>query len=720
MRSRLPHRLLTLLGSIGIAAGLLPAIACTTSGTRSTGAGGNHVDAAAGGSGASSRSGGTLGGSGAQGLGGTSNAGGLANGGSLTTGGTTAGGAGGAGGVTTGGVITDCTEGLVCPQAGLQCTNAAGVACLCNGPPGSAILNCNVVSTVSGGSIANGGVAGTTSATGGARAGSGGSTLASGGGSGGSTLASRGGSGGLSSSGGSGPQACSGTAPWSTGSGDVQIAVDASKKGSAWSRFYEKGVACDHANTLLSTAYGRNAQAALKKGHDLAGFAYVRFHGVLNDDIAVYSENNGTAVYDWTRFDQVYDAIIAAGMRPIVEISFTPSAMGSANTILTSLWYNNKSPNISKPKDWSKWEAFMAAIVQHLESRYGADEVRNNWFFEVWNEPSWMYAGGDNGYNELYGHTAKGLAVGDAGIRIGGPAGSAGESPSLIAGLVSYAKSNNYKLDFVSFHSYANDNNRPRADASSMLTFYDSISSTLSSSKFTGIVINDEYGSSFDTVTIRDSEVSASFVAKTVHLVGTQSKAGPPFMYAWWAISDLYEEIDTGTATAFREGNYGLLLKGDPAIPVSFDVAKPVFNAFRLLHMMGDTQLSVSGGTTNDGVNAVATVSSDGSAIQVLVYNHVNDETGDSSTGSQVRLTVSNLPWSGTVNVRHIMLDRTHSNAYQTWAGLGKPAKPSQSQWTTIASAAELCTFGATTTGSSWTVTYPQNVYGVSLFTLSP
>jgi beta-xylosidase len=191
-------------------------------------------------------------------------------------------------------------------------------------------------------------------------------------------------------------------------------------------------------------------------------------------------------------------------------------------------------------------------------------------------------------------------------------------------------------------------------------------------------------------------------------------------MYAWWAISDLYEEIDTGAATAFREGNYGLLVKGDPAIPVSFDVAKPVFNAFRLLHMMGDTQLSVSGGTTNDGVNAVATISSDGSAIQVLVYNHVNAETGDSSKASQVRLTVSNLPWSGTVNVRHIMLDRTHGNAYQTWVGLGKPAKPSQSQWTTIASAAELCTFGATTTGASWTVTYPQNVYGVSLFTLSP
>ena len=47
---------------------------------------------------------------------------------------------------------------------------------------------------------------------------------------------------------------------------------------------------------------------------------------------------------------------------------------------------------------------------------------------------------------------------------------------------------------------------------------------------------------------------------------------------------DLYEENDTGTNTAFRGGNFGLLLKGDPQIATSFDVAKPAFNAFRLLH----------------------------------------------------------------------------------------------------------------------------------------
>jgi xylan 1,4-beta-xylosidase len=637
--------------------------------------------------------------------------------------------------------VANCVEGLACPTAGLQCTNAQGLSCLCGGPPGSAFLTCNIISSAGGaGSGGNtGSSSGGISATGG-RAPTGGTAAggtasggtASGGKAAGGTTtggATAGGStavgstaGGSTATGGAGGvvgQACGGSAPWGTGASDYQIVVDAGQKGTAWSRFYEKGVACDHAHTLISTAYGRNAQAALKKGHDQAGFQYVRFHGALNSDIGVYSESNGTPVYTWTNFDQVYDAIVAAGMRPVLEISFTPPDMASASKILTSLWYNNVSPNISPPKDWTKWQNFMAAIVKHLEGRYGADEVRNNWYFEVWNEPSWMYSLGDAGYNELYGNTVKGLVAGDPLVKVGGPAGSGGESPGMISGLVNYTRTNNLKLDFVSFHCYGNDSGGTYANANTMLTFYDSLSTTITNSKFTGLVINDEWAGSYDAVVSRDNEVAASFIAKTVHLIGTASKAGPPFMFGYWTISDLYEEFNTGTATAFREGNFGLLVKGDASIPISFDVAKPAFNAFRLLHMMGDTRLSTTGGTTADGVNAAATMASDGSAIQILVYNHVNGGTANSSTAKQVKITVNNIPWTGAVNIRQYVLDRTHSNSYQTWVGLGKPAKPSQAQWTQISNAAELCYYSTTATGTSWTATFPQNTYSVSLIVLS-
>ena len=101
-------------------------------------------------------------------------------------------------------------------------------------------------------------------------------------------------------------------------------------------------------------------------------------------------------------------------------------------------------------------------------------------------------------------------------------------------------------------------------------------------------------------------------------------------MYGYWTLSDIYEEMNTGTALAYREGNYGLLLKGDPQIPESFDVAKPSFNAFRLLHMMGDQQLGVTGGTTGVFVDDHA---SDANNVTV---NVTDDSTIDTAAGTGV------------------------------------------------------------------------------------
>jgi len=89
-----------------------------------------------------------------------------------------------------------------------------------------------------------------------------------------------------------------------------------------------------------------------------------------------------------------------------------------------------------------------------------------------------------------------------------------------------------------------------------------------------------------------------------------------------------------------------------------------------------------------------------------------------------VSLTVNDLPFaaSGSLRVRHYMVDRTHSNSYQPWVTQGKPMMPTQAQWVQLRDAGELCSYSATqtATGSTWTIRYPQNVYGVSLFVISP
>jgi xylan 1,4-beta-xylosidase len=539
---------------------------------------------------------------------------------------------------------------------------------------------------------------------------------------------------------------CGDSAPWvGTGSPAVTLAVDAASPGATWSRFYEGAVSTDHANTILSAAWGRNAQDALKKGHDEAGFRYARFHGILNRDIGVYPavappNATDTPAYDWTRFNQVYDAVVAAGMRPIVEISFTPPALASnASQVQMQLWYNGVSPNISKPivpptpgavPTWDHWQKFMADIVVHLEERYGVDEVRDHWYFEVWNEATWMYAPGAAGYNELYRNTVLGLLKGDPMIRVGGPADSGGNSPYAIPSLIDFVRAapqaaEGLKLDFITFHQYARDAGA-NSDVGGFLKLKRDLMNIIANKNFAGEIINDEWGPGYDPELSRDTEATASFIAKSIYFIGTDTTTLAPTMYGYWTLSDIYEEMNTGTALAYREGNYGLLLKGDPAIPASFDLAKPAFNAFRLLHMMTDKVVPVTGGiaaATDNGVGAFATLADDGNSVQVLVYNHFNgfDSATWESMATQstlVSLTIDNLPFTPS-RVIHYVVDHTHSNSHTAWAAMGKPAMPSADQWETLRAASELCYYDAPTTGSnSWTAMFPQNTYSASLIEL--
>ena len=153
-------------------------------------------------------------------------------------------------------------------------------------------------------------------------------------------------------------------------------------------------------------------------------------------------------------------------------------------------------------------------------------------------------------------------------MRVGGPAGSSGESSGLIRSLIAGAINTGTKLDFLTYHRYGDDDGLPRRrDPLGRLSREPAQRHQpdhVKSMKFTGEILNDEFGPSYMPHVTRDSEVAASYIAKIIHRLGSDATVPAPTSYGYWAVSDLYEEISTGSATAFREGNYGLLLKGDP------------------------------------------------------------------------------------------------------------------------------------------------------------
>jgi xylan 1,4-beta-xylosidase len=65
-------------------------------------------------------------------------------------------------------------------------------------------------------------------------------------------------------------------------------------------------------------------QRQLTYAHRECGFEYIRMHGLFDDDMGVYRENNGKPEYNWQYIDELYDFLHSIGMKPFVELSFMP------------------------------------------------------------------------------------------------------------------------------------------------------------------------------------------------------------------------------------------------------------------------------------------------------------------------------------------------------------------------------------------------------------
>ena len=70
-------------------------------------------------------------------------------------------------------------------------------------------------------------------------------------------------------------------------------------------------------------------QSHLKMVVEDCGFKYLRFHGLLHDDMHVYTEIDGVPYYNFQYVDKLFDYMLDCGIRPIVEFGFMPKALAS-------------------------------------------------------------------------------------------------------------------------------------------------------------------------------------------------------------------------------------------------------------------------------------------------------------------------------------------------------------------------------------------------------
>src|SRR5437763_2254377 len=140
---------------------------------------------------------------------------------------------------------------------------------------------------------------------------------------------------------------------------------------------WEHTVGSCHATLALRADW----QAQLRRCRQELGFQHVRFHGLLSEAGTVVRHGR-QLIYSFFNADRIIDFLLSIGMRPFVELSFMPEALASGPT--TVFKYRG---NVTPPRNYGEWKAFIKRLVRHWVERYGVHEVAK-WFFEVWNEPN--------------------------------------------------------------------------------------------------------------------------------------------------------------------------------------------------------------------------------------------------------------------------------------------------------------------------------------------
>src|SRR6202040_2900705 len=226
------------------------------------------------------------------------------------------------------------------------------------------------------------------------------------------------------------------------GSQPNTIVVDANAPTTPFPHFWEKMFGSGRAVLSLRDGYRHD----LREVKQITDFEYVRFHAILHDEVGVYDEDSqGHPIYNFSYVDQIYDGLLANGVKPFVELSFMPQKL-AAHNILHVFWYK---PNISPPKDWGRWQDLIAAFTKHLVDRYGIDEVAT-WYFEVWNEPNLDFWAGDPKqatYFDLYDHSATNIKRVSPRLRVGGPATA---QAAWADAFIKHCADNHVPVDFVS------------------------------------------------------------------------------------------------------------------------------------------------------------------------------------------------------------------------------------------------------------------------------
>lgn len=326
---------------------------------------------------------------------------------------------------------------------------------------------------------------------------------------------------------------------------------------------------------------------------------YIRIDHIYDYYDVVTKDGNGSLNFNWGDLDRTVCDIYGAGAKPFFALGYMPPALSRDGSL------------ISAPGNWQEWSLVVQKTVERYSSRSTRicnqpyDELRNDVYYEVWNEPDlesfgkWSLYGGDKDYKQLYYYSAMGAGQAQDvnNFFIGGPATTA-LYKNWVQVFLDYISQNNLRLDFISWHHYSKKTDDFTDDIANL-------NSWLSSSEYyrfqTLPKIISEWGYDSEPNPIADTNVGAAHTIAAIRNF-VRHNFGMGFLF----------DIKDGPAP-----RWGIL---------GYDGAKkPRYHALKLLSLLEGNRLNVEGEGTN--VSALASTSTNKTTVVLVNYDQDNQNT---------------------------------------------------------------------------------------------
>ena len=364
-------------------------------------------------------------------------------------------------------------------------------------------------------------------------------------------------------------------------------------------RYFSKCIGAGRAAEVMR----HRAYEQLKLIQKECPFEYIRFHGLFHDEMGIVNrDESGKLFYNFQYVDILFDSLLDIGIRPVVELGLMPGELRSGDE--TVFWWKMyRTP----PRDHGEWEQVIEALVRHLTSRYGEDEIKK-WYFEVWNEPDHdsFFRSDDkmNDYFKLYASAARAVKRVNPEYKVGGPA-TAGLR--WIPETIAFSRENDVPLDFISGHYYCLKGDfDPDGKVRLVMNDHNYLSGMINKigkecrAEGYPLLITEWSASYSSRDPVHDSYFSAPFILRII-----KECEGNADMLSYWVYTDIFEEVGIGQKPF--HGGFGLL--NIQSLP------KPSFYAYKMLNALGDDELVCN---DND-----AYVCRSENEVQVLFWNSV-------------------------------------------------------------------------------------------------